>query len=114
MRTKHIKVSDDVGDGTLHCPSCGSINLHHFAVDVFNRDSEDCEKGLHTRLMQGDVNVDRSMKGNPSDRRDGITVWFHCELCPDVSILNIIQHKGTTFLSMGFKTPNMSLEDPIK
>ena len=43
--------------------------------------------------------VSNSNSGNPSSRRNGITITFGCELCGKTSVLGIAQHKGATPMS---------------
>ena len=91
--------------GGLLCPICGGANLHHELVEVFDRKKEDSTTGWHVSSGDGKPpRIDTQMKGNPSERRDGIIVHMWCENCTDeggnpVPIeLTIAQHKGTTFL----------------
>lgn len=93
----------------LHCPECGSIYLHQTNVAVYNRD-EDKEYGLHVEVTSSSCNMDKVLTGNPSPRRQGLSIVFFCEECNDDSpnnvkgidhpghILNIFQHKGETFI----------------
>jgi ribosomal protein L37AE/L43A len=101
--------------GALACPSCGGDNLHHEAIHVWDRYKEDAEQGTYV-LANGTKSVvvaDASMTGNPSRRRDGMTIVFSCEHCNGVGVgpeknpsdaapkqhLHIVQHKGTTYVS---------------
>jgi hypothetical protein len=62
------------------------------------------------------IQFDADMGGNPSSRRDGITIEFECENCNGApppqqnpafglskNYLHIVQHKGTTYLSWNNK-----------
>jgi len=84
-------------DGTLRCPICGFGYTHHGVVNVYNRETEDSEIGIHACVNGTSCNIDYSMIGNPSRRRDGISIQMRCENgCKFV--LHIIQHKGETHL----------------
>lgn len=89
----------DIG-GELQCPSCGCNYLHHERVEVFDR-AEDAATGTHVVVDAGKVEVDNSMIGNPSKRRDGIRIHFSCEGCKDHPYMEIVQHKGNTYVGMG-------------
>ena len=92
----------NVEEQALKCPECDETWLHQTGVEVFRRDSEDDEKGLHVDV-DGSVSIDRSMEGNPSRRRHGIRIKFLCEQCHGDSsarhVLHIEQHKGQEFVS---------------
>ena len=84
----------------LECPACGNANLHHGEVTVFTR-REDAEKVLVT-IANGTYGQTTTAvtngKGNPSSRRDGLTIQFTCEHCNVEPVLTIAQHKGATFI----------------
>lgn len=100
----------DIG-GELQCPSCGCNYLHHGRVEVFDR-AEDAATGTHVVLDGGKVEVDNSMVGNPSKRRDGIRIHFWCEGCKDQPYMEIVQHKGNTYVGMGV-VPASQEEAPL-
>lgn len=95
----------------LYCPSCRSDCIHHDGVDVFER-SEDARYGTRVRVRGVDlplaqrapppraaeVTVDATLDGNPSSRRQGVTIRFWCEQCSQRSVLTIAQHKGSTLI----------------
>ncbi len=86
------------GIAELHCPRCGSANLHHTGVTVFDR-AEDRPTVVETTVSAGKVKVDPASIGamNPSARRDGLAIRFDCEGCGEDPIeLTIAQHKGST------------------
>ncbi len=98
-----------VEDAMLVCPRCHTpySYLHHHEVKIFSR----CEDAEQIRLTT--VNDDKttvaiaSNGGNPSARRDGLSVSFSCELCGagnagETMQLNIAQHKGVTEISWWF------------
>jgi hypothetical protein len=86
---------------TLHCAHCGSECTHHICVKVYNRRNEDAADGLYVsveglEIIQGtDAHTT-----NPSPRRDGISIIMECEKCPGISEIEIVQHKGGTYLTI--------------
>lgn len=80
-------------------PSCGSINLQHKRVEVFER-TEDAKSGLHVVVSDGKVMTDTELIGNPSERRHGLLIHFSCEQCSAQPVLSIVQHKGTTCINI--------------
>lgn len=89
----------NLGLGVL-CPGCGSPNLHHHRVEIYDRDTEDAETGRRVVVESSEVSVTGNMQDNPSPRRDGMRIAFWCEICYILSELTIVQHKGTTYLAM--------------
>lgn len=99
--------------GSLNCPTCSGNNLHQGAVHVWQRYTEDAVTGTYTCAdhKSSRVQAEADMGGNPSIRRDGMTIEFECENCSGSSAphenpvnqkknyLHIVQHKGTTYLS---------------
>jgi len=85
------------GDGVA-CPGCGNQYLHHGEVTVFSRD-EDAAKCLVTTIGVFGTNVELTDgKGNPSARRHGVMIEFSCEHCYAAPVLEIVQHKGMTYI----------------
>jgi hypothetical protein len=84
-------------DVELLCPACGFNYLHHDKVEVFERYGEDNPLGIHATIKDVSLEVDSSMFRNPSSRRDGIRIEFCCEGCDEISVLQIVQHKGITY-----------------
>jgi hypothetical protein len=98
MPSKSPRLHDDIGDyGVLEC-LCGSRNLHHFKIDIYERE-EDARSGHHTQVSGFRTVIDQDMSGNPSSRRDGLVIRFWCENCETVKALTITQHKGDTQLA---------------
>ena len=86
----------------LECPHCGENYLHQIKVDVFQR-SEDEESVFHvqvgnTRIAKTAV-VNNNRSGNPSLRRNGLTITFSCETCEETPKLDLAQHKGCTLVT---------------
>ena len=91
----------------LLCPGCGDPYLHHTKVEVYDRD-EDAATGTVITAERpwpsGEsitVNVDtnKSMDACPSPRRSGIRVHLVCECCGATPYIDIIQHKGCTYIN---------------
>lgn len=101
----NVKLDDH--EGMLLCPDCGEINLHQGQVEAWNR-PEDADTGNHIVVVGDSVTGDNDMSKNPSPRRQGLSIEFACEHCSydektnnldgKVFTLNIIQHKGSTYL----------------
>jgi hypothetical protein len=83
----------------LLCPGCGYNNLHHEAIEVFERSHEDASDGLHVIIEKGVVEVDADLHRNPSPRRHGLSIHFWCETCAVLPVLTIAQHKGETLVT---------------
>ena len=83
-------------DGHLLCPACGGDNLHHYRIEVFDRDDDDVN-GQHVVVEGRKTIIDKDMANNPSSRRDGLRIFFWCEGCRAKSTLEVYQHKGVTF-----------------
>ncbi len=85
--------------GGLLCPHCNEPNLHHSDVDVFVRSSEDSHVGIGASVSDtGRLSVDLDQTNNPSPRRNGLLIHFWCEHCDAKPILQLYQHKGSTYL----------------
>ncbi len=95
-----------IENAELICPTigCESPFLHHFRIEVYDREKEDSWRGRTTIIDNCGVfirnNDEQSMFGNPSIRRDGIRILFWCEWCEMVSIIEFDQHKGSTCFSL--------------
>ena len=91
-------------DSILQCPHCCGIHLHHIRAEVYNREKEDANYGAMliadecSRWTESHIKFESSFSNNPSSRRNGIRIFFCCETCPEVSVLDIIQHKGNTYV----------------
>ena len=102
----------------LMCPNCNNGLLHQQGCEVFVRNEEDSEEGCHINVDlkipedqrwkdngEPTITIDRSMVGNPSERRQGIAIRFKCEFCEPIYILHIIQHKGCTHIRWAKGSP---------
>lgn len=82
----------------LECPACGCESIHQDNCATYWRDEEDSKIGTSTFSRAGKASFCHDMNGNPSSRRDGISISFWCECCDVISRLDIIQHKGSTYI----------------
>lgn len=107
-----IKLDSAWHDNELLCPKCNGNNLHHSDVVVFTR-NEDAERVRVVHVEGEDVThygISNDFSANPSSRRGAVSIHFWCENChgdpetTDTPIfkLNIIQHKGTTYLDWDY------------
>ena len=94
---KMMYISKD-GEKQLVCPHCGGTFLHQNETEIFDRD-EDESKGLHVTTWRNDrIIIRKNLDGNPSKRRDGLRIHFFCEHCNKLSVMDIWQHKGSTYI----------------
>lgn len=92
---------------TLRCASCGGTYLHQRRVEIFHR-PEDAPRENVGVFLDGEVHGyaerkrdavgDGVLGKNPSARRSGLSVYFDCENCDKITVLQIAQHKGQTFI----------------
>jgi len=106
-----IETEDYGGAHSLKCPRCGSDYLHHYAVTMYER-GEDADTVVRTHIEKGATKTEivPSSADNPSSRRQGMTISFVCEQCPDRNDsprieLTIAQHKGNTEIGCRHKPP---------
>ena len=95
----------DIYDDPLEfvCPTCGSEYLHQTTVAIWGRKAgEDSQDMVHVFdhtngvLPANHPIIKAALEaGNPSLRRDGLTIALHGE-CGHVSALSIFQVKGRT------------------
>jgi predicted nucleic-acid-binding Zn-ribbon protein len=97
-----VKIENDGFGAELICPKCGCNNLHQMAVDAYFR-NEDAVHGMHTRVDFFTTKTDMDVSGNPSARRSGLFITFDCEQCEGDKMLNVYQHKGTTYLEWSYE-----------
>jgi len=118
MKTKWIEKtsnvtfsSDSLGLGMhMHCPTCGHDCTHQTRVEVYHRQGDASDAPGQRVIVDGvTVHVDRDMTNNPSYRRDGIRIYFQCELedHPEFSV-TIVQHKGRTFFEAQYYVEDKS------
>jgi hypothetical protein len=85
----------------LLCPYCNFDYMHQGTVMIFNRleDADDGKRVIVPIHPQNEVIISTSLAGNPSPRRQGLSINFSCENCDKNLWLNIFQHKGQTFFN---------------
>lgn len=86
------------GEDVLVCPACGGENLHQLYAQVVMRQREDEVKPLAVYVDRSGVSAARAQEKRT--RRDAVRIHFRCEHCPQMSCLEILQHKGQTLISM--------------
>jgi len=91
-------VCDKKHELKFKCAECGYEYIHQYRVEVFER-HEDEKECLHVIIENG-LSVDRSNKSNPSLRRQGIRIKFYCEGCAYDTVVELLQHKGETFINV--------------
>lgn len=85
----------------LACPVCGFDYAHHGDVEVYLREHEDEQT---VRLVPGSPDRVVSLF-NPSSRRNAIRIAFWGE-CGHAWYLDIVQHKGRTYLQTMLRSAN--------
>lgn len=70
-------------------------HLHFIGLEIFSR-REDAVSGQKVSVFGDEIIVSEDLTGNPSRRRDAVSLYFASE-CGVPVRLNIIQHKGTTY-----------------
>jgi hypothetical protein len=92
----------DQDNNRLVCANCAGVNLHHSYIVVFHRDGgEDARRTLETHVDGRTTKckiMPSAVADNPSRRRDGIAIGFHCEDCGTQAELTIAQHKGQSLI----------------
>lgn len=86
----------------LQCPLCGGNNLHHDNVLVYFRPHDDSEQTYLLDVKPPNVTYDLHAYYNPSSRRDAVGIRFMCETCDLNAELQIVQHKGATYMKWRF------------
>ena len=93
-----MRIDAVLDGGNLLCPQCDSDYISHRRVTTFWRDSEDAPLGSCIKSSQDEVAITRQQWGNPSARRDGVSIDCRCEVCETLFRLYIAQHKGQTLV----------------
>jgi hypothetical protein len=104
MISPKFKIRDNDAS-SLNCPICDEEYLHQNKTEIFER-AEDEENGLHVIVNRNEIKMDKNLNRNPSSRRNGLKITFWCESCQKESVLNIVQHKGTTWIYFEEETKN--------
>ena len=88
------------GEMRLNCPALSDFcHLHQGKVTIYNR-SEDDPHPVVTTVQDGvsETYIAANNDGNPSPRRQGMTIEFMTEQRKAPIYLNIYQHKGETYM----------------
>lgn len=107
---KNIKIDSE---NALLCPNCDQENLHHYRVEVSDRDTEDGKNVSFVTTMTGTApksdrpsgfssgvsRIPNELARNPSVRGHGLRIIFWCEECGSKPELEIAQHKGLTLIN---------------
>ena len=135
MNTPKLMKSEVVfeDESALCCPSCGSGygSLHQQAIEVFFR-PEDYNKekvgvGIVPKsggLLCGTMEMKEPISSNPSARRSGLNILLSCEQCTTnfdsgeyetthLFVLEIYQHKGSTYLKWSERVVKNSLDETV-
>ncbi len=99
----HIGNQPDA-EQVLCCPKCKGSFLHHEDVTVYVRPKEDGPTE-RVHVFPGGTTERWDGRGNPSERRGGVGIFFSCETCPHLLQLTLAQHKGETFIRWRVMTP---------
>ena len=94
-------------DEALACPLCENTYLHQGPVEIYER-GEDAEVVCQYKIDRGRgygvYHLPSKESNNPSSRRQGLRLYFMCELCSqnpekeyDIPLV-IYQHKGKTYV----------------
>ncbi len=108
QRSGSIKTEDlGLESAQLLCPRCGGHQITHIGATFFERD-EDAPQEVVTAVQGQTTSVSvQSATGtlNPSARRHGVLMHFHCEACSGKGVridLAFAQHMGKTEISWRF------------
>lgn len=94
----------------VSCASCDSDCMHQADVEVFRRDEEDSEMGMHLLTRGIEYVRGERVSGNPSSRRDAVRIIYTCEQCDMLTIMELVQHKGTETLEFHCRPRRMDEE----
>lgn len=89
----------DMDDNFIKCPKCNDSYTHQGKIEIFNR-SEDESEGTHVAVRFHEIKIDKNLEGNPSSRRQGVTINMTCESHEHNFKVNIYQHKGQTLVNV--------------
>jgi len=98
---EEVVVGDDNQEDRLQCPPAdcqADSNLHQEAVVCIWRDQEDGD-GTLIASSSSQVIVERVGNREIPGRRDAMYVVFSCECDRSRKVLEIIQHKGGTYMN---------------
>lgn len=97
VRENHVAYDGD----SLQCPRCKKESfIHHTNITSYERGEDDEQVLVTTVNADGGAfqRMENSRTTNPSLRRNAVTIRFTCEQCGPGLELNVVQHKGETYL----------------
>lgn len=95
-------IQDFYGEFSVKCPVCDAQETHHHTVTSYEREDGEDSQTVVKRVGRGSNFITNH---NPSRRRNAVGINFSCENGHSFN-MNIIQHKGTTFIEFEeTKTP---------
>lgn len=71
--------------------------LHLCGIQVFSRHQEDADHGIKISMFNDDIVITDDITGNPSLRRDAVSLYFNSEGCKPIR-MDVIQHKGISYV----------------
>jgi hypothetical protein len=89
----------ECGDVSLKCPVCDFDYLHQIRYVAFSPYGEDNEEGVylyHDVETKEVLTAKKDLGGVRTYRRQGLSIYFFCEGCHNISRLDILQKKGQT------------------
>jgi predicted nucleic-acid-binding Zn-ribbon protein len=95
-REAPINPRTQMGDA-ICCPKCRGSNLHQVKIVSEFRFCEDSD-GLRTIVTPRGNDTTYQESNTMNNRRDNIYIHFTCENCDALPVLEIAQHKGSTFI----------------
>ena len=98
--TAEVRFGEHGQARTLLCPACESAFTHQGRVEVWNRPEDETRPGV--AVDEDGALHEVSAEDNPSRRRDGVRIWFVCEVvgCEAQFALTVAQHKGETIIEV--------------
>jgi hypothetical protein len=82
----------------LTCTHCIHDCTHHGPTHVWLRPRGEDGPSRKVTTLDNGVAIEEDAQGNPSGRRDAVEIVYSCEECGGLSALQVIQHKGATYL----------------
>ena len=100
----------------LRCPNCGDECTHHEEVAVYSREEDAgwtrTEIAARTGACTQDASDEDDGRGNPSPRREAVRIALWCETCNGRFSLEVLQHKGRTYVQLVTEMGRSPMETP--
>lgn len=107
-QTNRRTTMEEVEQGAVECPNCGSGYLHPVITKVIDRKREDGE-GIVTTVINGEVTQETDP--DPPGRRNSVVIVFSCEDCDAEPELEMLHHKGQTYRTWRWDPADTDDED---